>query len=86
MRQSMETQVLNDVGSTESQRNQRRYAEAWGWAADRIEVIDDDLGLSGASRATALASSAYSSKSRQGSLEPCSFRTNLISVATWSRS
>jgi len=49
MRQSTETQVLNDVGSTESQRNQRRYAEVWGWAADRIEVIDDDLDLSGTS-------------------------------------
>src|SRR6266404_5435119 len=49
MRQSSETQVLNNVGSTEYQRNQRRYAEAWGWALDRVEVVDDDLGLSGTS-------------------------------------
>jgi DNA invertase Pin-like site-specific DNA recombinase len=47
MRQSTEIQLRENVGSTEAQRAQRRYAEAWGWFADRIEVIDDDLGLTG---------------------------------------
>jgi len=49
MRQSTELQLRENVGSTDAQRSQRRYAEAWGWPDDRIEVIDDDLGLSGTS-------------------------------------
>lgn len=47
IRQSSEAQVVNNVGSTDAQRAQRRYAEAWGWSPELIEVIDDDLGLSG---------------------------------------
>jgi DNA invertase Pin-like site-specific DNA recombinase len=48
IRQSSDAQVMHNVGSTEAQRAQRRYAEAWGWASADIELIDDDLGLSGA--------------------------------------
>lgn len=38
---------MHNVGSTDPQPTQRRYAEAWGWGPEHIEVIDDDLGLSG---------------------------------------
>src|SRR5512140_3665727 len=48
LRQSSDAQVMNNLGSTDAQRAQRRYAEAWGWSPDLIEMIDDDLGLSGA--------------------------------------
>jgi DNA invertase Pin-like site-specific DNA recombinase len=47
-RQSSEFQVANNRGSTEYQRGQRGFAEAWGWKPDQIEIVDEDLGLTGA--------------------------------------
>src|SRR5712692_577448 len=48
VRQSSESQTVNNRGSTEYQRGQRRYPEAWGWRSEQIEVVDEDLGLTGA--------------------------------------
>jgi DNA invertase Pin-like site-specific DNA recombinase len=47
LRQSSAEQVMTNTGSTEHQRNQVRYALDWGWAPDRTDVLDGDLGLSG---------------------------------------
>lgn len=44
VRQSSEAQVRDNRGSAEYQRGLARLAEAWGWAPDQIEVIEDDLG------------------------------------------
>ncbi len=46
VRQSTEFQVQNNTGSTEAQRNQKRYALLWGWIETLILVIED-LGVSG---------------------------------------
>lgn len=48
VRQSSEVQVRLNQGSTEAQRDQRELAQRLGWPEDAIEVVDDDLGLSGA--------------------------------------
>lgn len=48
MRQSTKKQLDENTGSTDYQRDQVRYPRAWGWPDDLIEVIDGDLGLSGA--------------------------------------
>jgi DNA invertase Pin-like site-specific DNA recombinase len=48
LRQSTDEQVQHNTGSTDYQRGQIRHPLAWGWPEKRIEVIDDDLGLSGA--------------------------------------
>src|SRR5262249_23862999 len=47
VRQSTGEQVRTNIGSTEYQRDQIRYALAWGWPPDRIETIETDLGLTG---------------------------------------
>ena len=49
VRQSTMRQVLENTESTERQYALRRRAIALGWPADRIIVIDDDQGQSGAS-------------------------------------
>jgi DNA invertase Pin-like site-specific DNA recombinase len=49
LRQSTDEQVQHNTGSTDYQRGQVRHPLAWGWPRERIEVVDDDLGLSGAS-------------------------------------
>ena len=49
VRQSSLQQVHDHQESTARQYALKRRALALGWAADRIVVIDDDLGLSGAS-------------------------------------
>jgi DNA invertase Pin-like site-specific DNA recombinase len=49
LRQSTARQVEQNTGSTAHQRNQETYARQWGWPESRIEVIDEDLGLSGTS-------------------------------------
>jgi DNA invertase Pin-like site-specific DNA recombinase len=46
VRQSTPQQVLNHRESTELQYNLARRAAEMGWPADRVLVIDDDLGLS----------------------------------------
>src|ERR1035441_2539303 len=46
--QSSATQVENNRDSTARQYALKQRAEALGWPADRIVIIDDDLGLSGA--------------------------------------
>ena len=51
MRQSSLQQVRDHPESTARQYALKRRALALGWAADRIVVIDDDLGISGASAA-----------------------------------
>lgn len=48
IRQSTDEQVLNNTGSTEHQRAQAQLPRQWGWPESAIEVIDEDLGLSGA--------------------------------------
>ncbi len=49
VRQSTPQQVLDHQDSTRLQYGLRRRAEALGWAPERVRVIDDDLGKSGAS-------------------------------------
>ena len=51
VRQSSLQQVRDHPESTARQYALKRRALALGWAADRIVVIDDDLGISGASAA-----------------------------------
>jgi DNA invertase Pin-like site-specific DNA recombinase len=51
IRQSTGQQVLEHQESTRRQYALARHAEQLGWAADRVLVIDDDLGKSGASTA-----------------------------------
>ena len=47
IRQSTSYQVRVNVGSTEVQRAIPATLSDWGWPLDRIDVIDDDLGVSG---------------------------------------
>lgn len=49
IRQSSMQQVHRNQESTKIQYGLVRLAQQLGWAADRIDVIDDDLGVSGAS-------------------------------------
>jgi DNA invertase Pin-like site-specific DNA recombinase len=49
VRQSTQKQVLENTESTARQYALVERAKALGWSADRIEVIDDDLGQSGSS-------------------------------------
>ena len=49
VRQSSLQQVHDHRESTARQYDLKRRAQALGWSTDRIVVIDDDLGLSGAS-------------------------------------
>jgi DNA invertase Pin-like site-specific DNA recombinase len=48
VRQSTVQQVLEHSESTRLQYGLRQRAEGWGWPAERVEVIDEDLGKSGA--------------------------------------
>jgi DNA invertase Pin-like site-specific DNA recombinase len=48
IRQSSRRQVLDHTGSTAVQRAQAERAAKWGWPEASIKVVDDDLGLSGA--------------------------------------
>jgi len=48
-RQSSALQVREHTGSTAVQRELVSLPRLWGWPESRIEVIDDDLGLSGTS-------------------------------------
>ena len=48
IRQSTGSQVLENVESTQRQYALADRAKALGWLADEIEVIDEDLGKSGA--------------------------------------
>jgi DNA invertase Pin-like site-specific DNA recombinase/predicted DNA-binding protein (UPF0251 family) len=47
VRQSTEYQVQNHLQSQERQYELAEVAVGYGWARDRVEVIDDDLGRSG---------------------------------------
>jgi len=49
IRQSTPRQVLENVESTKRQYALQQRATALGWPAERIVVIDSDLGHSGAS-------------------------------------
>ncbi|MFI5341970.1 MAG: recombinase family protein [Candidatus Methylomirabilales bacterium] len=49
LRQSSPRQVEENPGSAAHQRNQKELALRWGWPEDSIEIIDQDLGLSGTS-------------------------------------
>jgi DNA invertase Pin-like site-specific DNA recombinase len=49
VRQSSMRQVKENIESTQLQYDLVRKAQAFGWHSDRIEVIDDDLGVSGSS-------------------------------------
>jgi len=48
VRQSSPRQVRENIESTQLQYDLVRRAKSYGWQAERIEVIDDDLGISGA--------------------------------------
>jgi DNA invertase Pin-like site-specific DNA recombinase len=50
VRQSTLRQVFENVESTQRQYNLRDQALALGWVADQLQVIDSDLGKSGAKR------------------------------------
>jgi DNA invertase Pin-like site-specific DNA recombinase len=54
IRQSTVRQVFENTESTERQYALRQRAVALGWPAERVIVIDSDLGLSGASAAQVL--------------------------------
>jgi DNA invertase Pin-like site-specific DNA recombinase len=47
VRQSSKRQVLENIGSLEHQRGQLRHLVAFGYPREQIDVIEDDLGLSG---------------------------------------
>ena len=64
IRQSSMQQVHRNQESTKIQYGLVRLAQELGWAADRIDVIDDDLGVSGASAAGARVSSDCSPRWR----------------------
>lgn len=49
VRQSNARQVRENVESTQLQYSLARLAKAYGWPSDQIEIIDDDLGVSGKS-------------------------------------
>ena len=49
VRQSTLQQVLDQQESTRIQYGLAQRAEAWGWSAERILTIDEDLGKSGSS-------------------------------------
>ncbi|MEZ6126228.1 MAG: recombinase family protein [Planctomycetaceae bacterium] len=49
VRQSSQKQVDNNIESTQLQYRLADRAQAYGWAESRVEVIDDDLGISGKS-------------------------------------
>ena len=49
VRQSSARQVRENTESTRLQYNLVDRARAYGWPSDRIEVVDDDLGVSGKS-------------------------------------
>lgn len=51
VRQSSPQQVLNHHESTQLQYDLVARAQAFGWSAERVIIIDDDLGKSGASTA-----------------------------------
>jgi DNA invertase Pin-like site-specific DNA recombinase len=47
IRQSSSFQVQHNTGSTARQYNLYDLALHWGWAPERIIVVDNDLGVSG---------------------------------------
>lgn len=47
IRQSSEEQVRDNIGSTAVQRDLVSRLQDWGWPPKSIELIDDDLGVSG---------------------------------------
>jgi DNA invertase Pin-like site-specific DNA recombinase len=47
VRQSTPEQVRDNLGSTDVQRRLADRAREWGWPNSRIDIIDDDLGVSG---------------------------------------
>src|SRR6185295_10225655 len=49
IRQSTEEQVRDNVGSTQYQRSLAAVARSYGWPDSQIQVIDEDLGMSGSS-------------------------------------
>src|SRR5690349_925259 len=49
VRQSSPRQVRENIESTQLQYDLARRAQSYGWPDDRIEIIDDDLGVSGKS-------------------------------------
>lgn len=49
VRQSSPRQVRENVESTQLQYDLARRAQSYGWPGDRIDIIDDDLGISGKS-------------------------------------
>ena len=51
VRQSSEEQAKSNTGSTDYQRGQVRFAKALGWPDELIDVVEDDLGLSGTAAA-----------------------------------
>ena len=59
VRQSSLHQVNDNRESTARQYDLKRRAQALGWRSDQIVVIDEDLGLSGASGSLRTGSSVW---------------------------
>jgi DNA invertase Pin-like site-specific DNA recombinase len=49
VRQSTEKQVRENTGSTDFQRSLAEVARSYGWPDSQIEIIDEDLGITGSS-------------------------------------
>src|SRR5262249_26103027 len=49
IRQSTEKQVRDNTGSTDFQRSLAALARSYGWPNSLIEIIDEDLGITGSS-------------------------------------
>jgi len=71
VRQSTPRQVVANPESTRRQYGLAEQARQMGWPAAQIEVIDEDLGLSGASSMAGRASSASLPRSASARLVSC---------------
>ena len=49
IRQSTEEQVRDNTGSTDFQRSLAGVAQSYGWPESLVEIIEDDLGITGSS-------------------------------------
>ena len=63
IRQSSMRQVIENVESTKRQYALRNRAIALGWPAQRVHIIDQDLGMSGAAAAISTTLSALTGRS-----------------------
>jgi hypothetical protein len=62
VRQSTQRQVLENQESTRRQYQLTERAKHMGWPSPQVQVVDDDLGMSGASSHERTGSSAWSQR------------------------